>query len=132
MKRVVKWECAFCGELFDRKESCLKHEQRHKDVAAANEMLENGATLQEINDKLNIWPSVPEYLKNVTKDNCFVISYWQCCSKPAYQIVSIGMRGELMVYGRGSWDGYYGKGLDIMSRDLRDPHGKEELYVDKR
>ena len=54
-------------------------------------MLDNGCTLQEIQDSCNIWYSVPEHLKNVNKDNCFTISWWQCCDKPAYQIKYIYM-----------------------------------------
>lgn len=84
MEKVIRYKCSDCGDLFDSEESCLKHEDRHKRINKANEMLNNGHTLQEIQDACNIWYSIPEHLKNVNKDNCFIISYWQCCDKPAY------------------------------------------------
>lgn len=95
-------------------------------------MLEAGCTLQEIQDTCHIWYSVPEYLREANKDNCFTISYWQCCEKPAYQITYIYMDGKVNVRGCGSWSGYYGENLRLESNDLRNVHPKEELFVDSR
>ena len=95
-------------------------------------MLESGYTLQEIQDTCHIWYSVPEHLREVNKDNCFTISYWQCCDKPAYQIKCIYMDGKVNVCGCGSWSGYYGENLRLESNDLRNVHPKEELFVDSR
>ena len=61
-------------------------------------MLKEGCTLKQINDECKIWNSVPEHLENVNKDNCFKISYWQCCDKPAYQIVQIYFDGKVNVH----------------------------------
>ncbi len=132
MEKVIRYKCNYCGELFYTEEECLKHEQRHLDIEKANQMLEDGATLQEINDVCHIWHKVPEHLKEVTTDNCFVISYWQCCDKPAYKITSIYMDGRLRVWGCGSWNGYYGNPLDINDSNLKNIHNKEELFVDPR
>ena len=132
MEKVIRYRCGYCGDLFYTEEECLKHEQRHLDVEKANQMLENGATLQKINDTCHIWHKIPEHLKEVTTDNCFVISYWQCCNKPAYRIYSIDMDGRLRVGGCGSWSGYYGESLTINNSSLKNVHNKEELFVDSR
>ena len=95
-------------------------------------MLDKGYTLKQINDECEIWAYVPEYLENINKDNCFKISYWQCCDKPAYQIVRICFDGDVIVRGCGSWSGYYSNRLILYSRDLKDPRPKEELFVDSR
>lgn len=95
-------------------------------------MLNDGATLQEINDTCHVWHSVPEHLKNVTTNHCFTISYWQCCDKPAYKIDHISMDGRVRVWGCGSWSGYYGDYIGIDSHNLRKVHDPEELFVDPR
>ena len=135
MQAVIKYRCDYCGELLNSEEICIEHEDKQLRVNKANEMLQNGFTLQEINNETNIWRKVPEHLKNVTKDNCFIISYWQCCNKPAYQITYINFRDydcSVDVRGCGSWSGYYGKELFLDSADIIDPRPKEELFVDKR
>lgn len=62
-------------------------------------MLKKGCTLKEIQEECQIWYKLPEYLKNVTQDVEFVISYWQCCKKPAYHILGITFEGQLNVRG---------------------------------
>lgn len=89
MEKVIRYKCDYCGELFSLEEWCLKHEGSHRRSEKANEMLDEGKTLEEINNECHFWLEVPDYLKNVTKDNCFAIGHWQCCDKPAYRIVSI-------------------------------------------
>lgn len=132
MEKVIKYKCSECGDLFNTEEECLEHEDRHKRVYKANEMLKAGCTLQEIQDICHIWHSVPEHLREANKDNCFTISYWQGCNEPAYQIKCIYMDGRVKVRGCGSWDGYYGQDLRLESNDLRNVHPKEELFVDSR
>lgn len=132
MEKVIRYKCKYCGDLFYTEEECAKHEQRHLDIEEANQMLRDGATLQEINDICHIWYRVPEYMKMITTDNCFIISYLQCCNKPAYKICGIYMDGYLHLWGCGSWNGYYGCNLDINDPCLRDVHNKEELFVDPR
>lgn len=132
MEKVIRYKCSDCGELFESEEKCLEHEDRHERVNKANEMLDSGHTLQEIQDACNIWYTVPEHLMNVNKDNCFVISWWQCCDKPAYRIDYIYMDGTVRVWGCGSWNGYYGNPVSLNSNDLKNPHNKDELFVDKR
>lgn len=111
---------------------CLEHENRHVRTDKANEMLKSGCTLKEIQEECNIWYKLPEYLEYVTKDSCFKISYWQCCNKPAYQIIYIDVYGNVNVRGCGSWTGYYGNYINITSPELKNPRPKEELFVDER
>lgn len=95
----------------------------------ANEMLHEGRALKEINRKCEIWHELPEYLEEVTEDNCFVVSHWQCCEKPAYQIQEIDIDGNLLLSGIGSWYGAYGGYLPINDYHLKRPYGKDKLYV---
>ena len=132
MEKVIKYRCSECGELFDTPDMAITHEIRHEIIEKANEMLNEGYTLKQINDECEIWDSVPKHLENVNKDNCFKISWWQCCEKPAYQIRHIYFDGKLEVRGCGSWNGYYGNTLGLHSRDLIDPRPKEELFIDDR
>lgn len=73
-----------------------------------------------------------DHLKEATKDNCFRISYWQCCNKPAYTMREIKMDGRIRLFGCGSWNGYYGSDVRIDSTDLKDIHQPDELFIDPR
>lgn len=129
MKKVIVYKCDFCGEAFFDEEQCLKHEEKEKNIGEANEMLQNNFSLGEINRKCHLWKELPPYLEKVTKDNCFVISYWQCCEKPAYQIQEINISGELYLSGRGSWEGAYGGFVNPKSYHLKKVFPKERLYI---
>lgn len=132
MKKIIKYECEYCGESFYSEEICLEHEDRHARTNKANQMLNKGRTLKEIQDACDIWHNLPEYLYDVTKDNCFKIPHWQRCEKPAYRIVHIDINEQVNVGGCGSQKGYYDNYLQINSGNLRDPRPKEELYIDPR
>lgn len=132
MQKVIQYKCDYCGKCFDSIEKCSIHEYRHESTYKANRMLKAGYTLSQINEECNIWRKVPEYLMNVTINHCFTISYWQCCSKPAYKIYGIDIEGNVNVRGCGSWSGYFGKWMPIYSNDLRHPHNPEELFIDPR
>lgn len=132
MEKVIKYRCSECRELFDTPEDALACETRHKRIERANEMLDEGYTLKQINDECEIWDSVPEHLENVNTDNCFKISYWQGCDKAAYRIIHIFFDGRVNVRGCGSWSGYYGNRLRLSSSDLKNPRPKEELFIDSR
>ena len=129
MEKVTVYTCSYCGEYFYFPEDCLKHEQRHKNFNDANKMFKSGSTLGKINQKYSLWDNLPEYLENVTKDNCFKISYWQCCKKPAYQIKRICFDGELCIDGIASWSGYYESYLSINDNHLKEVYSPEELYI---
>ena len=132
MKQVIKYQCDYCYDLFDSEERCLEHEERHKRIDKANQMLNEGRTLKEIQDECNIWRTVPEYLENVTIDNCFIVSYLQCCDKPAYQIKYINFDGKVKLWGCGSWSGYYGSMVSLEDMHLKKSYPKEKLFVYKR
>lgn len=135
MEKVIKYKCSECGKLFDTPDDVLVCEIRHirhERIEKANEMLNEGYTLKQINDECEIWYFVPKHLENVNKDNCFKISYWQCCDKPAYRITHIFFDGKVNVRGCGSWSGYYGNRLNLSSADLMNPRPKEELFIDSR
>lgn len=137
-KKIEMWKCELCGEEFYDEKDCIRHETIEKRVEEANKMLNDGATLKEINDKYQFWRNLPKQLEPVTKHHCFVVSHWQCCDKPAYQITSLIMYGtvypdiKLHLWGCGSWNGYYGGDVDINHYVLRQPHNSEELFIDKR
>lgn len=132
IEKVIKYKCSECSDLFNTKEECLEHEDRHKRIDQANKMLKAGCTLQEIQDMCHIWYSIPEHLKEVNKDNCFKMPHWQCCEKPAYQIHYICMDGRVDVSGCGSWAGWYGNYLSLNDNNLRCVFPKEELFIDSR
>ena len=129
MKKVVMYKCDICGRTFNSKEECLKHEQTERAVSTANQMLQEGKTLGEINTECQIWCELPAYLEDVTQENCFKVEYWQCCEKPAYTIKDIDLSGNLYLEGIGSWCGYYGGYVKISDHHLKHPYAKEELYV---
>lgn len=54
MEKITVYKCDYCGKLIDAPEECAKHEQRHRNVEGANEMLRSGATLEEINQRYGI------------------------------------------------------------------------------
>lgn len=132
MQKVIRYKCDKCGKLFYTEEQCFDHEEMHKRIDKANRMLKDGHTLKEIQEECRIWYKVPEHLENVTQDVGFVISYWQCCKKPAYHIFDITFDGRLIVRGCGSWAGYYGGELEITSSNLKEPMFGEPIFVDPR
>ena len=132
MKQVIKYQCEYCGELFNTEASCFEHEDKHEKINRANQMLKNGCSIKEIQNKCNIWYSIPEHLESVNTYNCFVVSHWQCCNKPAYRIVNINIDGSVQLWGCGSWNGYYGGDVRLNSLCLKNPHPKEELFIDER
>lgn len=129
MKKVERWECEHCGELFVHEESCKDHEEKHDINNSVNEMLKDGKTLGEINEKYKLWKNLPKHLIDVTKDNCFVISYLQCCDKPAYQILAITKQNKLRLNGKGCWSGYYSQDFSVDYYNLNDPRPLNELFV---
>lgn len=132
MQEVIKYQCDHCHQLFHRATECLEHEALHLKIQRANQMLEEGATLGQIQRECEIWDSFPDYLSDITKSNCFVIGYWQCCDKPAYTITEILMNKRVQLGGCGSWTGYYYNDLKIDDIYFREPHPAEELFVDDR
>lgn len=138
MKEILMYQCDICGTLFSMEDECLKHEEYEKRIIKANQMfIEQNKTLKEINEECKIWYdkddfeklAIPSYLENVNKDNCFKISFLQCCNKPAYQIQRILNNGQLQLGGFGSWSGFYTSDFNIFDNSLKDPRPAEELFI---
>lgn len=126
MKEAIMYKCDRCGKSFDNEREALECEFEHAKRLYANQLLQDGFNLDYINYQCGFGWKLSEEIGKVTKDNCFVISHWQCCDKPAYRIVEIDKRGNVKLWGRGSWNGGYGNWIRV--NELKEPHSKEELY----
>jgi hypothetical protein len=138
-KEVVRFKCPICGDLEEDGEWHIdEHLLNHAIDARIARLWKQGQTLKEINDLYSIfnsvYPDCPDsydsFLEchhNITKDNCFKITYLQCCDHPAYQIVNINHDGQITVWGIGGWSGGYRSKEKLGG--LRDPRPKNELYV---
>lgn len=122
MQKVTKYKCDYCSSMFDNIKECEKHEYRHRCIIMANEMLQNNHSMQEIQTACNIWPSLPEHLKNVTTNSRFIVSHWQCCPDPVYRIVHIDIDGRVELGGHDTTHSYYSNSVDIHYRYLKNPH----------
>ena len=129
IKEIKKFVCPFCFKdhnSYDQanfcRENCFKSTE-------ATLLLKSGETLGQINEKLKLWTNLPEYLKNVTKNNCFVLSYLQHCDHPAYRIYAINNQMKLSLWGTGGWNGRYGCDLTIDDCALKEPKPKNKLYI---
>jgi hypothetical protein len=130
MEEIQAFKCKICGEFYDKKSSAYECEYKHARENYANCLLKEGYDLDYINRWCGFGWRLSEEQKRITKDNCFIISHWQCCDRPAYRITGIEKNGYVDMWGCGSWSGYYGHPVSIS--DLPKPHPKEELFVDER
>lgn len=130
MEQIEAFKCKVCGEIYNRKEDAYRCEFIHARSAYANCLLKEGYGLGTIEYRCGFNWNLNDEQKKITKDNCFVISHWQCCDKPAYRITGIEENGFVDVWGCGSWSGYYGHPMEI--RNLPKPHPAEELFIDGR
>lgn len=138
MKIVERYQCPECHQLEDGEYNITEHLLGHAIDERIRQLWEQGRTLKKIDDLYHIFHIVdnPESYNsfcerhhNITKDNCFKISYLQCCDYSAYQICSISHQGVIEVWGIGGWDGGYRSQVTLGS--LRDPRPLSELYVYK-
>jgi len=140
MKIVQRYQCPYCHQLEDSEWGITHHLMGHAIDSRITRLWEQGKTLKEIDNLYHIFHSVypdrPEsydsFLEchhNINKDNCFTISYLQCCDYPAYQICSINHDGIIEVWGIGGWSGGYRSRISLGC--LRNPQPKEELYIYK-
>lgn len=126
MEEVKMYKCKNCGEVFTTEYGAYECEFIHAKENYANSLWKSGRTLKAINWLCGFNWKLRDELLEVTKENCFIISHWQCCDKPAYQINYINGRGSVNVWGIGGWSGGYGN--DMMIDNLPEPHPAEELY----
>jgi len=127
MEEIQAYKCSRCGHIHSREIDALNCEYTHAREYLANGLLNEGHTLDHINYKCGFHWNLKEEQKQITKDNCFIISHWQCCEKPAYKIVRIDESGNLELWGKGGWDGGYGSKMRI--DNLPKAYPKEDLFV---
>jgi hypothetical protein len=132
MEEVKAYKCGACKHTYDSESDALGCEFKHARYYYANALLEKGWNLRMINYACGFNWTLTKEQEEITKDSCFVISHWQCCEKPAYQIISISDNGYLYVSGKGSWSGYYGHDVRVDEYYMKKPYPKEELFIDKR
>lgn len=129
MIETIMYKCDCCGESFNKKMLALECEFNHAKERLANQCLQDGYNLEFINHICNFGWNLSEEMKKVNKDSCFKIDYLQCCNKPAYQITNINYRGDLYLWGIGSWSGGYGEWKTYNDYNLQKVYPKEKLFV---
>jgi hypothetical protein len=122
MKTVTMSE-ADDGQQFGTEAQCLEYEQQCEDLAAANDMLDNGATLMaaliRAHQTRPWWDSGLSLedkviLMKTTKDTGFVVSHWQCSDKPGYKPMRLDHQCRVKLWGdAGCWSGPYGNWVGL-------------------
>ncbi len=117
MKTVTMYE-AEDGRQFRAEAQCLEYEQQCADLAAANDMLYDGATLMAALARAHQtrpwWDSGLSaedkvILMKTTKDTSFVVRHWQCSDKPGYKPCRLNHDVQVLLWGdAGGWSGPYG------------------------
>ncbi len=96
------------GQQFRTEPQCLEYEQQCANTGAANDMLDNGATLMATLTRAHQprpwWDSSvtaedKAILMNTTKDTGFVVRHWQCSDKPSYKPFRLNHAGKVMLGG---------------------------------
>ena len=122
MKIVPMYE-AEDGKQFRDAPQCIEYEQQCSDLAAANDMMDNGATLMAALTRAHQtrpwWDqrlalADKAILMKTTKDTGFVVSHWQCINKPVYKPTRLDRAGRVQLFGdAGSWSGPYGNWVEL-------------------
>ena len=122
METVIMYE-ADDGKQFRTEAQCLEYEQQWADLAAATDMLNNGATLMAALTRAHQtrpwWDSGLSLedkviLMTTTKDTGFVVSHWQCSDKPIYKPCGLNHSGQVRLWGdAGCWSGPYGSWVGL-------------------
>ena len=122
MKIVTMYE-AKDGKQFRDEAQCLEYEQQCDDARAANDMLENGATLMAALTRANqtrpwwdggLTLEDKVILMKTTKDTGFAVRHWQCSDKPGYKVRQIDSAGRMHLFGdAGAWSGCYGNWVGL-------------------
>jgi hypothetical protein len=122
MKTVTMYE-ADDGKQFRAEVLCLEYEQQCADLAAANDMLDNGSTLMAALTRAHQtrpwWDSGltledKAILMKTTKDTGFVVKHWQCSDRPGYKPYRLNHAVQVELWGHaGSWRGPYGNWVGL-------------------
>ena len=129
VKKIDAWKCPVCQNKYEEKYDADYCFFDHLKKTCINNDFKRGLNLCYIVFKYGLHLELTDKQKEINKDNCFKISYLQCCDEPAYQITHISSSGEFTVNGCGSWSGYYSSKVRLDC--LEDPRPKEELFVAK-
>lgn len=121
--KVVTVYVAEDGKQFSKQDYCQEYEQFCECVNAANEMLENGATLYAVLAKANemhswwadnIGTEEKVMLMRMNKDSKLAVPHWQCRSQPGYKFCRLNNDGTIFLFGdAGSWSGSYGNNVSV-------------------
>ena len=123
MKTVTMHE-AKDGQQFLREDQCLEYEQQCADLAVANDMLDNGATLMAALTRANksrswwdcsLTQQQRDLLAKLNRHTKLAIPHWQCCPSPEYPIRRIGADGRVWI---GECVGERGYGKFVGLKDL--------------
>ena len=88
-EKVEMFRCDGCGRPYPTEYDAKRCEFEHQKFDFANYMLEQGATLGYINFETAMLHSLPDELREVTKDTFFKISYLQCNDGYVYRVSGI-------------------------------------------
>ncbi len=123
MKTVTMYE-ADDGKQFRDEAQCVEYEQQCADLAAANDMLDNGATLMAAMTRAHRtrpwWDSMLSLeekviLSKITKDTGFVVRHWQCMGTPGYKPCELDHACKVYLWDDvGGWSGPYGGWVSLV------------------
>ena len=125
-KEQTTYKCEECYEIYEEYYRALECIFTHARGNLATAMLNAGRTLSSIQYICGFNWELADNQKDITKDNCFVMSHWQLCEKPAYSIYTIDGDGTITIGGWGGWHGPYSDKVKLSS--LTDPRPASEKY----
>jgi len=111
------------GKQFRDEVQCAEYEQQCADLAAAHDLLADGATLMAAltrarrtrpwwDSGLSVEDKV--ILMKITKDTGFVVQHWQCSDEPGYKPHELNHDGRVQLWGdAGCWGGSYGNWVSL-------------------
>lgn len=126
-EQITSYKCNWCGKLHKSEINAGECAFEHAKINYANSLLDGGRSLETIRYLCGFHWNLTDEQKEITKDNCFVMSHWQYSDKPAYKIVQIDSKGKFKLLGKGGWDGYYGEWVRV--EKLPKAHDPSEIFI---
>lgn len=136
--QLMSWQCPVCKKIYTderRSQDCFDDHKTYRKVIRA---WQTGKTLAETLSLCRYPQTIPDHLRNVTKNTCFQIPHIACHDHYAYHITDISENGIIRIAGRwrvwcnmDKWDATSGE-YQVSHHDLS--HHKElaELTADER